>query len=236
MIPRVLQFDLSAQFLDYVLHNHTPPTSIIICSTREVFIEQLFPTLTPIREEQDSTEMREEEPHQSNNANLEHLVSPTVRLIAKSRTVEISFCPELAHLRASLSVLRAPQFETELVPPRSDACRPLLAVLNLVALHHGTSEFSAQGLSRTFALAAETASREGLQLILSECRDVLDQENPDRGARLWKTPVPLLNGSVRIGGTGSGWAGRTVNVEGVARRWFEFPEREDNAVEDKLDA
>lgn len=41
----------------------------------------------------------------------------------------------------------------------------------------------------------------------------------------WKQQVPLLNVSLRGGGEGRVWAGRTVEVEKVVGRWCHFMER-----------
>ena len=58
-----------------------------------------------------------------------------------------------------------------------------------------------------------------------ECKDFHDVENSDRGYGLWTVQVPLLSGSVRLGGDGVSWAGRTISVKSVASRWMSFEER-----------
>lgn len=100
--------------------------------------------------------------------------------------------------------------------------RPVLAVLDLLALHIPTSEFSAQGLSRTLAMTVEVSARERMDLVLCECQNAVDPASRETGGRLWYEHVPILNGSVRMGGEDSSWGGRGVPVKRVAERWFQF--------------
>lgn len=97
----------------------------------------------------------------------------------------------------------------------------LMAILDPLALHIPTSEFSAQGLSRTLAAAVEVADRGGMDLVLCECtRDVGDAVGS--GNMFWQTQVPLLNSSVRIGDESTSHRGGGVPVKRVVQRWFEF--------------
>jgi hypothetical protein len=98
----------------------------------------------------------------------------------------------------------------------------MLVIQDMVALHVGTTEFSAQGLSRTFAASAESASRANMDLLLCECTNAVDTTSADSGSNLWDTQVPLLNGSVRIRGEEGNWGGRGVSAKQVAQRWFDF--------------
>ena len=112
----------------------------------------------------------------------------------------------------------------------------MLAVLNPLALHSSTTDFSAQGLSRTFAAAVEAADRAGMQLVVQESERGHDEdaeggvhpgeeqgEGEGTGEDPWRQQVPLLNGSVRMGGGGERlWAGRMVEVGKVVGRWCRF--------------
>jgi hypothetical protein len=131
------------------------------------------------------------------------------------------YCPSIDILRAYLSSYAAPVVAPKSTSPVSSP-KPLLAILDLVLLHHATSEFSVQGLMRTFASAVEAANRNSMDLLLCECKDTHDPTNPSRGPRLWDADVPLLSSSVRLGSDGSSFAGRMVNVRRVAGRWFSF--------------
>ena len=98
-----------------------------------------------------------------------------------------------------------------------------MLILKLIQLHHSTSEFSAQGLSRTLACAVSAAARSNVtHLRIVECNDLHDPSNPHDGARIWNEQVPLLSCSIRIGGEGASWAGRAISVRHIAARWFKF--------------
>lgn len=73
-------------------------------------------------------------------------------------------------------------------------------------------------------MTVEVAAHEGMDLVLCECKNTMDPTRNDSGERLWYEHVPILNGSVRMGGEESGWGARGVPVKRVAERWFEFDE------------
>jgi hypothetical protein len=178
-------------------------TQLIVCGTRTEFLVQLA---AAIRSQ-----------HADPTATSRHdLLTQTIGLLANSSRIQLTFCSSLESLRAYLAALR---------PTAGDQPdRQQLAILDMVALHRTTTEFSAQGLSRTFAAAVETASRAGLALMLCECTNSVNPSSDDWGGRLWDTRVPLLNGSVRIRGEDGNWGGRGVSIKQVAQRWFTFGE------------
>lgn len=184
-------------FLQYIFNNDAPTTTLIICSTRDQFLEQLH---TSIRGATAIT-----------NAGRHHLLTKSIGVLSTSSRVRLVFCPTLEHLRAYMSVLRSVEKSSSLAGSK----KPLLAVLDPASLHATTSEFSAQGLSRTFAAMVETAAREGMDLVLCECQG--SGESVENGGSLWNEHVPILNGSVRM-------EGRGVSVRSVAKRWFDFKE------------
>jgi len=89
-------------------------------------------------------------------------------------------------------------------------------------------------LGRTFAVAVEAAERVGVGLVIGEClgNDHGEAEREGNEADLaqermerrdpWREQVPLLNGSVRVGGEERVWAGRTVEIRKVVGRWCRF--------------
>ncbi|KAI9928335.1 hypothetical protein ASPWEDRAFT_442664 [Aspergillus wentii DTO 134E9] len=212
-VRSIYSFDSVTDFLKQVLYNDACATTLVICSTRDHFLGQLF---TAIRNHTDETGASDG--HQ--------LSTKTIGLLANSSKIRLLFCPTLENLRACLSALHSSDVKQDTAHVDQQGRRPLLAVLNLLALHVSTSEFSAQGLSRTFANVVEVSSRMGMNLVLCECRDILDPSN-ERGEALWNVHVPLLNGSVRFGGDESTLRGRSVPVKRVAQRWFEFNEKID---------
>ena len=225
----ITDFDYATDLLEHLVDKHTTLTTLIICSTRHGFLDQITPTiLAPQPQEipasQESLGDDDDEP---TSKPLPHrLLIPTLQLLARSRAIKLVYCPSIDTLRAYLSSHVAPA-----AAPESTSSTPLLAILDLVLLHHGTSEFSVQGLMRTLAAAVEAASRNSMDVMLCECRDIHDPTNPERGARLWDTDMPLLSGSVRLGSAGSSFAGRMVSVRRVAGRWFTFERQRCNRPE-----
>lgn len=101
----------------------------------------------------------------------------------------------------------------------------MLAIWGLANLHRSTAEHSAQGLSRSLAIAIETAKSNGQRLVLAESRALSgggEFEGSGSGGESWKEEVPLLSGSVRFGGEDRVWAGKRVEVERVVGRWCRF--------------
>lgn len=184
-------------------------TELLVCSSRTEFLVQLSAAIRSQRTDERSTPRHD-------------LLTKTIGLLANSSKVQLTFCPSLESLRAYLAVLR----RTRRSPSGGNlpGTQQTLVILDMIALHAATTEFSAQGLSRSMAAAVESAFRTGLDLVLCECTNAVDPPNARWGDRLWNTQVPLLNCSVQLRGEGSTWAGRGVSVKQVAQRWFEFDE------------
>ncbi|KAL5002061.1 hypothetical protein BDV10DRAFT_130039 [Aspergillus recurvatus] len=203
-VRRVINARWVTDFLQYILdHDHF--SILIVCAARETFLEQLLAAV-----------------HLHSTAPGNHeLLAKRLGLLSMSRKVKTVFCPTLEHLRAYLSTGVDGQL---LATDRREESRPFLAILNPLALHRSTREFSGQGLSRTFASAVEVSSRTNMDLFLCECRDALDPNNTDTGEALWYTEVPLLSNSLCSGSEGNYWTGRMVPVKRVVQRWFRFGE------------
>ena len=185
-------------------------TRLIVCGTRTEFLVQLTAAIRSQRAE-------------SNAAPRHDLLTKTIGLLANSSKTKLVFCPSLESLRAYLAVLR-PQDEAISEAERKHR-QYQLVILDMVALHRSTTEFSAQGLSRTLAAAVEAGWRTDMDLTLYECTNAVNPTSTEWGDRLWDTQIPLLNGSVRIRGETGAWGGRGVSVRQVAQRWFDFNHR-----------
>ena len=109
-----------------------------------------------------------------------------------------------------------------------------MVILNLLAMHHGTSEFTLQGLSQTFAAAISAAHRTGRGLKLVECKDINDPSNPSRGPALWQAEVQLLSAAIKIGEAGQNWGRRTIAVVKIASRWFKLENRTEQHREGEI--
>jgi hypothetical protein len=183
-------------------------THLIVCATKAEFLGQLTAAIRSQRADPDT-------------AMSHDLLTKTIGLLARSSKIRLAFCPSLESLRAYLAIFN-PAGGVATVDGTRSHDQGLLAVLDMVALHVTTSEFSAQGLSRTLASAVEAGSRAGMHLRLYECLNALNRSSADWGRKLWEVNVPLLNGSVRMRGDESTWGKRGITVKRVAERWFEF--------------
>ncbi|KAL4931592.1 uncharacterized protein BDV17DRAFT_240130 [Aspergillus undulatus] len=203
-IRRVINAQWVTDFLQYILDGDQQFTILIICASRESFLEQLVANM-----QYQTTE----------SVGHHQLLTKTLGLLSKSRNVRTVFCPTLEHLRAYLTTAvdgRVP------VSQKNGRLTALLAILNPLGLHLSTREFSAQGLSRTLANAVEVSTRTNTSIVLCECRDAQDPTNVELGEALWYVDVPLLSNSLRAGPEGNYWTGRAVPVRRVVQRWFQF--------------
>ena len=219
-----LQISSSVDFLEYVLLNHAAPSTIIICSSREAFWEDV---LLSIR--QCTHDIMPATAEECYLESWHPLMIPTIHLLVTSRTIDLAFTPTLPHLRAYLASLGLSACK------RSDATAsrtsripaPTLAILGLIDIHRSTSEYSAQGLSRTLSIAVEASLAISRKLIIAEPLPPIEDEEamatsehedqvaPDP----WMEQIPILNGSIRSGGDQRIWAGRTIAVARVVGRW-----------------
>ncbi|KAK4970555.1 hypothetical protein LTR66_011530 [Elasticomyces elasticus] len=244
MHPIVLQNASLSEFLRYIVEHHAVTTTLIVCSSREAFLNQLHATLSA-RESNAQDGTGDQAGVQSDasedlytNASLDFLLTPTLHLLASCRTIQLVFCPELPNLHAFLSahIAGSSSFPTG---AKDEKCVPTLAILNSIAVHRNTSAFSAQGLSRTFALAVEAAYRVGQKLVVVEYPTAPQRPASDLGAGLeefevnitrpgergepWEEEISILNVTTRRFGAGErGWVGRTVKVRTVMERWCAF--------------
>ncbi|KAL4889476.1 hypothetical protein BDV59DRAFT_118510 [Aspergillus ambiguus] len=189
-------------FLQYILDRDASSTSLIVCSTRDSFLKKIKASCD---QWQDS-------------AGNSQLFTKSIGLLSKSSRIKVVFCPTLEHLRAYLSSFRlVDRAAQDATADRQRTSRHLMAILDPLALHVPTLEFSAQGLSRTFATAVEVASREAIDLVLCESRDLSNPAENGSGEALWHAEVPLFNGSTRR-------TGQPVPVKRIVLRWFIFDE------------
>ena len=230
--PLVLEGINLPDFVQYILKTHAAPSTLIICSTKEVFLQQLH----------HSHATNADHDRDNGSPTRQQWTTPTLRLLVSSRTVKLAFCPELAHLRAYLAA-HTHREQNDSIPTRT------LAILNPINVHKPTSAFSAQGLNRTLAVAVEAAHHTNSRLVLAEVPLAVTHEDlpdlPDfpmeeegvHGAATrplasspWDEEVSILNVTTKSFGTGErGWVGRTVKVRAVVGRWCVFRDVTANA-------
>ncbi|KAF2630959.1 hypothetical protein BU25DRAFT_407529 [Macroventuria anomochaeta] len=227
-VPTVLYPLTLPALLGHVLSTQSAssPTTLIICSDRGTFLGDVAHSL---KQQQDT----------SQNNNLKQLLVPTLHNLSTTRHIKLAFCASVQALLAYLTAYDRPGY----VHVDESEGKERLVLVNPLALHKPTSSFSAQGLSRTFAAAVETALRTGATLHLVECEGRRDSHEVDGGDDVampdreeeghvtaeeqdpWDQDVSILNVSTRRFGSGAGeraWAGRTVKAKRIAARWFRF--------------
>ena len=224
-----LQSKSSSEFLNYILDYHKEPTILIICSSKEDFLEDLF---TSVQASESSAE-----------TSLQHpLLLPTIHLIASSQGIQLAFTSTLQQLRAYLSTYMITSNPAQSVPGHTNARHqtPILALWGVINLHRSTAEYSAQGLSCTLASAVEAAFFGNQRLVVGDLQLSSEQDDSWGNASHpsgtyespWKAQVPVLSGSIGYSSEERNWAGKTVEVGQIIARWCKLknPELENSTM------
>lgn len=222
--PVAIRLIDSIEIIDFIF-KHNLTTTLICCASRSDFLAHLQGKLQRMPTTQLPT----------SNGGCDFL-SPTLQLLATSRKIKLAFTPTLPHLRAYLAASHPPRTHATawLDCQQASFLMPMLVILGLVDLHRPTSEHSAQGISRTLAIAVESARLAGMKLAFGEyyrgvdnndidgihdgVTGVLDRAQQDP----WTEQIPILSGSVRFGNNEELRTGSTVNVGKVLGRWCKF--------------
>lgn len=236
MAPTVLYPLTLVGLIHHVLKTQsgTATTTLIICSSRDTFLQQLSQSL---QQEDDLDD------HEDQNDQLQNLAIPTLHNLLTTRHIKLAFCASVQSLLAYLTAhgRDAPRDTVQCAPGAR------LFLINPLSLHASTLSFSAQGLSRTFAAATETTLKSGVALHVVECQtgsgmaeqreeedvDMSDANEENKAgeeveeelSNPWEMEVSILNVSARRFSSNSGersWAGRTVKAKRIAARWFQF--------------
>lgn len=220
--------------LEFCLRHHASSKHLIVCSTRDAFLQSLLYEVTQEIQNEQSTAL--------------DLLVPTLSNLHNSRNIQVTFCSDLTNLRAYLAKLRHPQQSEPIDPECEDAhgqiC-PLLMIINPIQIHEQTLSYSVQGFNRTFASIVDVAHGLNHQLIMVECinpeedeyetgvredEDMLDGGHPVTNA--WDQDLSMLNITTKTFGAGErAWVGRTVKIRQVAGRWCEFRKLEEHSAE-----
>ncbi|PNY23542.1 Uncharacterized protein TCAP_06519 [Tolypocladium capitatum] len=207
-----------SELLTSILTYHTHPTTLLISWPRQQFLDALVRDIDqqqlPPPASQDTDDA----------ASPNHpLLKATLMQVAVSRHIRIIFVPTITHLRAYLATFSAA--ESRIPPPpnlRPSGVAPLLLVYGFLELHRDGSEWSAQGLNTSAAGFVESAARNGFRAVIVEPRrtDADDELRKALGENL-----PVLSGSMKR--DDGSWSGRTVPIQRVLARWFEFESHKD---------
>lgn len=219
-VPVALRISDSYEIINFILKQHSLTITLIVCASRSDFLADL-----------QGKHHRTLATQLANSDGSNDFLSPTLQQLATSRKVKLAFTPTLPHLRAYLAAF-APS--TNQGPAWLQCHRPMLVILGLVDLHRQTSEHSAQGISRTLAIAVESARLAGMNLVLGEYYREGDNDEFngfDDGATgdvngpqqdPWAEQIPILTGSVRFGNDERLRTGSKVDVGKVLSRWCRF--------------
>ncbi|KAI2619046.1 hypothetical protein GGS26DRAFT_334895 [Hypomontagnella submonticulosa] len=241
-----------SELLSYILNHHIYPTTLIICSSRVEFLAALADDVRqdtthskePVFVENDvETSLAATEPGAASTTGKhtprEHrLLSSPLYQVAISRHIRVVYVPTVTHLRSYLSVF-SPDDSKIPAPPvlfnASGKKPPCIVLYGFLQIHRDTSEWSAQGLGNSASALVELGHRLSWEttIIEPQRRNLVFSLNG-----ILKETIPFLSGGSRRPGPDSeegGWAGRTVEVGRVMKRWFRFQqgEWEENPHEDK---
>lgn len=245
--PQVIENIGLTEFVQYIQDNDSRPSIVVVCATKEKFIEQLLAACIETSATNISQPTTEDDEHieavPAKPETHDLLKRPSLLQLAHSRTVKLVFCHDIAHLRAYFATLAIPKSRIEddrssKPNNRANNGASLLAILNPIGAHRYTSAFSAQGLNRTISLAVEAAHATQSRLLMVEipsCRfheEAHADEDYDVGAESvpappltspWDEEVSILNVTTKsFGAGGRGWVGRTVTIRKIAERWCMF--------------
>ncbi|EPS43334.1 hypothetical protein H072_2625 [Dactylellina haptotyla CBS 200.50] len=163
-------------FLGYCINRsasrHTPlldgqRDTIIVCSTRTAFIREILIDVGVSVEDIPLPDNA----NQKLSASQRLLIHTPMAALLTTDSISMVYCPTIHHLRAYLAsmIIEASDFLPEAAA--SKAIRPYLAIHSLLPLHHLSTEWSAQGLSRTVASIIDTANKSSRNLLLSVSSD-----------------------------------------------------------------
>lgn len=243
-------------FIQHFLNSHGPCSTIVVCTSREGFTRELHTAISQSEKNQEAKQRRDPDlnatehgiegpsPARPQQMRPHSWTTPTLRLLASAQTLRLAFCEDVTHLRAYLAAYPHRSADPEM-PNDGLQSKRTLAILNPIALHRPTSNFSAQGLNRTFSVAVDAAHASRSKLVIAECQAATSQSLDDQretgetvaglpreGHGTWDEEVSILNVATKTFGVGErGWVGRTVKLRAVASRWCVFESWHTNTAE-----
>lgn len=201
--PIILSPVTPSELFLYILAHHRYPTTIVVASAKQPFLDAL------------TLEVKsQKEPQQ------DRLLQKTLLQTAISRHIHLVFTPTVTHLRAYLSTFSREDSKIR-APPNFKANGTgdsLLLVYGFLEVHRVTSEWSAQGIANSAAALVEAAATNSLRATVVEPRG--GGQGFERLDEFLGEDVPVLSGTLmRDSGA---WNGRTVQIRRVLSRWFEI--------------
>lgn len=228
--PVALRIGSSIELIECVLKSNAVSTTMIICSLRESFLENLQHEILS----RNPTNVAGS-PNKHDKSGSNTFLIPSGHLLVTSKKVQLAFVPTLSHLKAYLAHFRPTRDYATAGSPSTGRRTPLLVIHGLIALHRSTRQHSAQGLSQTIAQAVEAANFADMKLVLAEPQYDVENERSAISDSLWSWPlhdpweeqVPLLNHSVRLIDDETTGHGRTINVRRIITKWCRISDLEE---------
>ena len=191
----VIRHATTSSFFQRILNQRPRSTikHIIICSERQIFLEQLHHSINCEVDSQRAPVNGEKHDRSSHgnhieSANPHPLLQRTIAQLKVACDVQLTFCASLPALLAFLALFptgsNADRPDPLAGSPEDQASTtyldtsiaPILALVNPIELLKETTSFSAQGLSKTCAAAVEAAARGAQRLVIVECVDEVSVE------------------------------------------------------------
>ncbi|KAF7925569.1 uncharacterized protein EAE98_006794 [Botrytis deweyae] len=184
---------LPSELLTWILKHGAYPTTILICKPRAAFISSLLadvtsntPSLPPspidIPSSPPNPAISTAQPQTPSHS----LLIKTLHQISLSRHISLIYIPTISHLRAHLSVL-CPETASKIGAPPDQKWdkvgrkRAMIVVYGLIDLHRDTSEWSAQGLSKSLAGLVESSGRDKRVVVCLEEMERITERSESMG-------------------------------------------------------
>ena len=202
------------RFLDFLTHDRHESKFVILCTSRESFLQDVIASIDVLEQQDDQDDEL--------ISLMKCLLTPNLNNLGLIRGISVVFTPTLSHLRAYIAtgMLRS-------MDAKEGSDPSLITIYGLLDLHVGTSEFSAQGLSRTMALAVDTIVTANARLLIAECDRKFEEDYTEdvslprhhNSTNPFAIEVPILNRVAGYGRDDMAWVGKTVSVGRVWGRW-----------------
>jgi hypothetical protein len=214
--PLLLSPTSPSALLSYIIGRQSYPTTLIVGSSREDFLNALSADI-----------IGEPSPHDEVDPVPDHLTAPpnhpllssVLYQTAVAKHIRLLFVSTVSHLRAYLAVLTSTSPATPAPPnhePRTHSRPPLLLIYGFIDLHRDSSEWSAQGLMSSASILVQCARRISFRPVVVEPKT---RDGQPASSTVLDDPLPLL-------GSGNGdersWTGRRMEMRRVLGRWFRF--------------
>src|SRR2546421_7837146 len=105
----ITNFEYATDLLEHLVDKRACHTTLVVCSTRKDFLDQIVPPILGLQPQEISPSQESVGDDEQTSEPLPHrFLSPTLQLLARSRSIKLAYCASLNTLRAYLSSYAAP--------------------------------------------------------------------------------------------------------------------------------